>query len=152
MLKGLWRFSDDEVQTIKDFASAGKSAISCAKKLNRNPDQIRHKACALGVSFRVPSVECRRVKLPVTLWQKLHAIAGGDAGRGFRAVSAFVAWLLERAIERGLHLEYDDAPATSPAPASATLVSLQPRLQASVSLPPLLVQMQASGPRGLKTA
>ena len=96
------------------------------------------KCVELGISLRPPSMEHRRVKLPLDIWTALRDTAHEHG----ETIPRFCVLILSAVIRRGLSrilLEHNDAPAAEPAPA---LASLQPRLHASVSLPnPMFVRM-----------
>jgi hypothetical protein len=126
MLKGLWRYSADEVDLIRTWAARGRSGVAIAKRLNRTPQSVRVKAVEYDISLRQPSTEHRRVLLPLQLWRDL-VVAAREA---HETPARYAALILGAVIKRRLFhiLEYDAAPAPAPAPAGAMLASLQPQL------------------------
>lgn len=73
------RFSKVELEKLKLMSEVGHDGKSIARALNRTPQAIRVKCVELGIRLRPPSMQHRRVKLPLQTWVALRAAA---AARG----------------------------------------------------------------------
>ncbi len=78
------RFTPAEIEKLKLMASWGHDGKSIGRALDRTPQAIRVKCVELGIALRVPSANCRRVKISPETWEGLCAEAaqlGTSPGR-----------------------------------------------------------------------
>jgi hypothetical protein len=100
------RFTAAELERLRLMADFGHDGKSIARALGRTPQAIRVKCVELGIRLRRPSVEHRRVKLPLQTWQGLRAAA---TARG-TTVAGLARLLIEIIVRDNLFSAVVDAP------------------------------------------
>jgi hypothetical protein len=75
MPRSLKRFTPADIDKLRLMADFGHDGKSIARALDRPPQAIRVKCVELGIKLRPPSVEHRRVKLPLETWASLRRAA-----------------------------------------------------------------------------
>lgn len=132
-MRQLKRFTSDDVARFRELADLGLPANAIAKAIGHTPDAVRHKAVALGITFRpmVPPRCGSRFRIPDKLWRDVAVAA---AKRGVKPTK--LAHLALAAVARdGLW----DAVIDAPSPRKP----LAPPPKRRRTLPPSLSQLLA---------
>ncbi len=106
------RFTADDIAKLRLMAQCGHSGTGIARALNRTPQSVRVKACELGIRLRPPSIQHRRIKVPLETFQCLKAEAlrlGTSPGRLARL-------LIETIVRDSLIHAVIDSPPPKPRP------------------------------------
>lgn len=124
------RFTSQEIERMRLMVQCGYDGKSIGVALQRPPQAIRVKACELGLKLKPQSVAHRRVRLPVSTWQKLKVAA--DAYN--LTVVKLNAMLIETIVRDGLVGAVLDCPPARPKPTATP----RPLIISTPSPPPQL--------------